>query len=373
MDGGTKSRGISVQFWTRQFYEEQAERRAAQDAATFVAVNQWLRDRNQPNRNGDVFPSEFQQAPVLGGEIRHENRDVRWTPRFSHDVDELRTANLNGDDVRQALTDNALRDMLAEIDAGTIRSIEAAQGSPLPPPAPASPRRTALVAMGGYELQSQFPEHLGSPQVGDVIYFGGTQMRIASIAPDGQTISMIPMPADVIRGMRTNMVMVDEVADLDPQFVMPSVRVHQEFSIVPQPANPGALQDAIAGGITRESLLDAMRLMPEVEGRRIENDRRAANETLFRFLADDRPRPPYRNRVTDRVGPPPAARVPHKTRWRMAMTRRAIMDVIAGPRGFMPPVDPRLATDAVNNFTRTLMREDGFIRRILPPTPVLAP
>ena len=61
MDGGRKSRGITVQFWTRQF-----------------------------------------------------RTDVRYTPRWTRDVDELRTA--DAPDLRQQLSDNLVRDMLAEMD-----------------------------------------------------------------------------------------------------------------------------------------------------------------------------------------------------------------------------------------------------------------
>ena len=34
------------------------------------------------------------------------------------------------------------------------------------------------------------------------------------------------------------------------------------------------------------------------------------------------------------------------------------------------PVMEKQAVDAVNEFTRTKMREDGFYRRIMPPLPI---
>ncbi len=67
------------------------------------------------------------------------------TPRFTRDVDELRTWNM---DIRRVLADNAIRDMNAEIDAAIIADI----GNNLPQavPVPIGDGVTGSHLLGGW-------------------------------------------------------------------------------------------------------------------------------------------------------------------------------------------------------------------------------
>jgi hypothetical protein len=47
------------------------------------------------------------------------------------------------------------------------------------------------------------------------------------------------------------------------------------------------------------------------------------------------------------------------------LLNETLFDVLAGD-----PAETQAAIDAVNNFTRLRMREDGFFRRIMPPVPI---
>ena len=77
-------------------------------------------------------------APLRREPIRF---DRVVTPTFIRDVDELRAFTM---DIRQVLSDNAIRDMLAEDDARFISSINSVMPGPDEPVSPTPPEGATI-------------------------------------------------------------------------------------------------------------------------------------------------------------------------------------------------------------------------------------
>lgn len=104
--------------------------------ATMREIERWANDPNPADGVLPVAPGSGLQAlraSLLGvqlitsdsvpvGEIVEVDPGRRLTPGFQHDVDELRTS---VPDIRQILSDNAIRDVLRDMDEGTLTNLRA--------------------------------------------------------------------------------------------------------------------------------------------------------------------------------------------------------------------------------------------------------
>jgi len=189
------------------------------------------------------------------------------------------------------------------------------------------------------------------PAQGSVVHLHGSDWMITGVDPEAGTINIVEAPADRIRGMSSNSVVIDDEVDIDPEVM---AQVIDGFG----PPNRA-----------RDAFQQAPELFDTSIVRRPTDDNALINEALFEQLARE-PSPyefPPAGIDADRayrVATTPQVPQHHRMRASFSYWMRHLTHA---QTAHSQAWTSRHTVGAINEFTRQRIREDGFYRRILPP------